>query len=247
MSHSIMRETNGRETSGREILEHAWPVRLTHWVMAAAILIMIGSGWRIYNASPILPFRFPETLTLGGDVAVALTWHNDPGVASAIAWHFAAMWLLAISYLLFVAWGALSGHFRRDFLPVGPTSFLRDFIAAARFKLEHRLGEYNAVQKVFYWGVLALVLVMLVSGIAIWKPVQTYPLELLFGGFQGARLVHFLGMAGICGFLLVHVALVVLVPKTFVAMVLGRVTGPAPAAGHAVQQPPKEEASGEPT
>ena len=242
-----MRETNGRETSGREILEHAWPVRLTHWVMAAAILIMIGSGWRIYNASPILPFRFPETLTLGGDVAVALTWHNDPGVASAIAWHFAAMWLLAISYLLFVAWGALSGHFRRDFLPVGPASLLRDFSAAARFRLQHRLGEYNAVQKLFYWGVLALVLVMLVSGIAIWKPVQTYPLELLFGGFQGARLVHFLGMAGICGFLLVHVALVVLVPKNFVAMVLGRVTGPAPAAGHAVQQPPKEEASGEPT
>jgi hypothetical protein len=118
-------------------------------------------------------------------------------------------------------------------LPVGPTSFLRDFIAAARFKLEHHLGESNAVQKVFYWGVLALVLLMLVSGIAIWKPVQTFPLELLFGGFQGARIMHFLGMAGICGFLLVHIALVALVPKTFVAMVTGRVTGPAHITGHA--------------
>jgi len=216
-----------------EVLEHAWPVRLTHWLMAASILLMIGSGWRIYNASPIFPFRFPDAFTLGGDVNVALTWHNDPGVASAIQWHFAAMWLLALSYLLFVAWGVLSGHFRRDFLPVGPQSFLRDFIAAARFKLEHHLGEYNAVQKVFYWGALALVLLMIVSGIAIWKPVQTYPLEVLFGGFQGARIVHFLGMAGICGFIVVHLALVALVPTTLVAMVVGRVTGHAPLAGHA--------------
>ena len=115
------------ETPAIEVLEHAWPVRLTHWVMAAAILMMIGSGWRIYNASPIFAFRFPDAVTLGGDVQVALTWHNDPGVATAIAWHFAAMWLLVASYLLFVAWGALSGHFWRDFLPVGPASFFRDF------------------------------------------------------------------------------------------------------------------------
>jgi thiosulfate reductase cytochrome b subunit len=208
-------------------LEHSWPVRVTHWLMALAILILIGSGWRIYNASPIFPFRFPEAITLGGDPEIALTWHNDPGVATAIAWHFAAMWLLAVSYLLFVAWGALSGHFRRDFLPVSPQGFLRDFVAAARFRLEHRLGEYNAVQKVFYWGILLLVLAMIVSGIAIWKPVQTYPLELMLGGFQAARLVHFLGMAAICLFLLVHLTLVILVPKTFVAMVLGRVTGHA--------------------
>jgi thiosulfate reductase cytochrome b subunit len=215
------------DTTAPEVLQHSSPVRLTHWIMAASMVIMIGSGWRIYNASTIFPFRFPDAVTLGGDVNVALTWHNDPGVATAIAWHFAAMWLLAASYLLFVGWGALSGHFGRVFLPVGPASFLRDFIAAARFKLEHRLGEYNAVQKAFYWGVLALVLLMIVSGIAIWKPVQTSPLEVLFGGFPGARIVHFLGMAGICGFLLVHIALVALVPKTFVAMVLGRVTGPA--------------------
>src|SRR5580658_11196965 len=115
------------ETSVPDVLEHTWPVRLTHWVMAASIVIMIGSGWRIYNASPIFPFRFPEALTLGGDVQVALAWHNDPGVASAIAWHFAAMWVLLVSFFLFVSWGLLSGHFRRDFLPLTPRSFWRDF------------------------------------------------------------------------------------------------------------------------
>ncbi len=211
---------------------HPLARRLSHWIMALSILIMIGSGWRIYNASPIFPFSFPDWATLGGDVEWALARHGDPGVASAIAWHFAAMWLLVVSYLAFLLLGAVSGHFWRDFLPVGPRTVTRDLIAALRFRLEHRLGEYNAVQKLAYWGVLALVAVMIVSGIAIWKPVQSYPLELLFGGFQGARVVHFIAMSGIVLFLLVHVALTVLVPRTLLAMVVGRAVEPR----HAVRR-----------
>lgn len=206
---------------------HAWPVRVSHWVLAASVLTMIGSGWRIYNSSPIFHFTFPDWITLGGDGDAALALHNDPGVASAIAWHFAAMWTLLLGWLAFVAWGVVSGHFRRDFLPVGPKSFLRDFIAAATFRLDHTLGEYNAVQKVFYWGALLAVFGLLVTGITIWKPVQTYPLELLFGGFQGARIVHFLLMAAICAFIAVHVALVALVPRTLLAMITGHARAPA--------------------
>jgi thiosulfate reductase cytochrome b subunit len=205
---------------------HPLAVRVTHWVMALSMLAMIGSGWRIYNASPIFDFTFPEWLTLGGDVEMALARHGDPGVATAIAWHFAAMWLVAATYLLFLLLGALSGHFRRDLLPVGPRAIARDMAAALRFRLAHRLGEYNAVQKAAYWGVLAAIAVMILSGIAIWKPVQSYPLERLFGGFQGARVVHFLGMAGIVFFLIVHVALTLLVPRTLLAMVVGRATEP---------------------
>lgn len=203
---------------------HPLARRILHWVMALSIVIMIGSGWRIYNASPIFPFTFPDWMTLGGDVQTSLARHGDPGVATAIAWHFAAMWTLLASYLLFVAWGIATGHFWRDFLPVGPRAIFRDFIAAATFRLQHRLGEYNAVQKAAYIGVLAAVAVMILSGIAIWKPVQTYPLELLFGGFQGARLVHFIVMSGIVLFLLVHVALTLVVPRTLLAMVAGRAT-----------------------
>jgi thiosulfate reductase cytochrome b subunit len=209
-------------TISNGVQKHALPVRVAHWLMALSILVMIGSGWRIYNASPIFAFTFPDWATLGGDVEAALALHGDPGVATAIAWHLAGMWLLLASFLLFVLWGVLSGHFWRDFLPVSPRSFWHDFTAAARFRLEHRLGEYNAVQKVFYWGVLAAILVMVISGLAVWKPVQTYPLEVLFGGFQGARIVHFLGMAGIVGFLVVHLALVALVPSTLIAMIAGR-------------------------
>jgi thiosulfate reductase cytochrome b subunit len=217
-------------TKTLEVQKHPLSVRILHWVMAISMLIMIGSGWRIYNASPIFDFTFPEWITLGGDVEMSLARHSDPGVASAIAWHFAAMWLLAGSYTLFVLRGILSGHFRRDFLPVGPRSVARDLAAALRFRLVHRLGEYNAVQKVAYWGALAAVAVMILSGIAIWKPVQSYPLELLFGGFQGARLVHFLVMAGIVFFLIVHVVLTFLVPRTLLAMVVGRATAPGHAA-----------------
>jgi thiosulfate reductase cytochrome b subunit len=204
---------------------HPLSRRILHWVMALSILIMIGSGWRIYNASPIFAFlTFPEWATLGGDGEASLARHGDPGVATAIAWHFAAMWILFVAYVLFVVWGIVTGHFRRDFLPVGPRTVTRDMIAALRFRLEHRLGEYNAVQKAAYWGALAAVAVMILSGTAIWKPVQTHPLELLFGGFQGARMVHFLVMAGIVFFLVVHVGLTLIVPRTLLAMVVGRAT-----------------------
>jgi thiosulfate reductase cytochrome b subunit len=205
---------------------HPLSRRIFHWIMALSMLIMIGSGWRIYNASPIFGFTFPEWITLGGDPELSLVRHGDPGVASAIAWHFAAMWLLAASYLLFVLWGFVTGHFRRDYLPVGPRSFMTDLVAAARFRLVHRLGEYNAVQKAAYLGVLAGIAVMILSGLAIWKPVQTWPLEVLFGGFQGARIVHFLVMTGIVLFLIVHIALTLLVPRTLLAMVVGRATEP---------------------
>jgi thiosulfate reductase cytochrome b subunit len=217
-------------TQSIEVQKHPLSVRILHWVMALSMLVMIGSGWRIYNASPIFDFTFPEWITLGGDIEMSLARHSDPGVASAIAWHFAAMWLLAASYILFVLRGILSGHFWHDFLPIGPRSIARDMIAALRFRLVHRLGEYNAVQKAAYWGVLAAVAVMILSGTAIWKPVQSYPLELLFGGFQGARLVHFLMMAGIVLFLIVHVVLTLLVPRTLLAMVVGRATAPSHAA-----------------
>lgn len=209
---------------GLEIQRHSIIVRLAHWLMALSILTLIGSGWRIYNSSPIFDFTFPETFTLGGDVDAALARHNDPGVATAIAWHFAAMWFLLVSYLIFLLWGALSGHFWRDFLPVSPSEVWRDFNAALRFRLGHQLGHYNGVQKLFYWGALLAVALMIASGLAIWKPVQTYPLEVLLGGFQGARIVHFFVMVGIVLFLLVHVALVILVPKTLVAMIAGRAT-----------------------
>ncbi len=152
-----------------------------HWINAAAILVMIGSGWRIYDYYPALPlhFGFPYYLTLGGDFTVTEAINNDDGLVNALAWHFAAMWVLVLNFLAYLSVGFVSGHFRRDFLPVSPSALARDFFAALRFRLGHRLGEYNAVQKVFYWGVLGAILVTILSGLSIWKPVQLQGTDLV--------------------------------------------------------------------
>ncbi|HTZ70648.1 MAG TPA: cytochrome b/b6 domain-containing protein [Acetobacteraceae bacterium] len=203
---------------------HTLLARISHWCQALAVIIMIGSGWRIYDNVPILPFQFPYWITLGGDKYLATTTSNDWGTGNAIAWHFAGMWLLLFGFALLILNGLITGHFRKDLLPVTPRAFLRDFILAATFKLPHRLGEYNAVQRVFYWGVLFALLMMFLSGLAIWKPVQLGFLTWCFGGFPTARVVHFFFMSAIVAFLIVHVTLVALVPKTLTAMILGRAT-----------------------
>jgi thiosulfate reductase cytochrome b subunit len=211
----------------RDVQLHPLSRRVVHWVNALAIIVMIGSGWRIYDSYPALAinFKFPYEWTIGGDAALSQVLHNEDGLANALLWHFAAMWVLVFNFLAYIIVGLVSGHFRRDFLPISVGAFMRDFFAALRGRLDHRLGEYNAVQKVLYAGVLAVVAITILSGLGIWKPVQLYGLTWLFGGYEFARVVHFFCMAAIVGFLLVHVALTILVPKTFVAMVLGRASG----------------------
>lgn len=186
-------------------------VRVTHWINAVAILVMIGSGWQIYNASPLFGFTFPKSITLGG-------W-----LAGALQWHFAAMWVLVINGIVYVALGLITGRFRRKLLPITPRQLLADVKAALTFKLAHDdLSHYNAVQKLLYAGVILCGVLIVLSGLAIWKPVQLQELTALFGGYEFARFVHFFAMAAIVGFLAVHVVLALLVPKSLRAMVTGK-------------------------
>jgi thiosulfate reductase cytochrome b subunit len=214
--------TAGHFKQVSKVIVHPLTVRITHWLNALAMVIMIMSGWRIYNSDPIFPFSFPVALTLGGTVEGSVDIHNEDGLAGALQWHFAGMWLLACNGLVYLAYGILSGHFRRAFFPVGPAAFWRDTIAAMTFRLPHRIGAYNAVQKTLYLGVLAAGVVTVLSGLAIWKPGQLQELTFLFGGFDFARVVHFFGMTAIVLFLIVHVALVIVVPKTLPPMITGR-------------------------
>jgi thiosulfate reductase cytochrome b subunit len=214
--------TAGHFKQVSKVIVHPLTVRIAHWLNALAMVIMIMSGWRIYNSDPIFPFSFPVALTLGGTVEGSVDIHNEDGLAGALQWHFAGMWLLACNGLIYLAYGILSGHFRRAFFPVGPAAFWRDTIAAMTFRLPHRIGAYNAVQKTLYLGVLAAGVVTVLSGLAIWKPGQLQELTFLFGGFDFARVVHFLGMTAIVLFLIVHVALVMVVPKTLPPMITGR-------------------------
>ena len=188
----------------------AW-VRVTHWINALAMFVMIASGWQIYNASPLFPFVFPPAITLGG-------W-----LAGALLWHFAAMWLLAVNGLVYVVLGLLTGRFRRKLVPIRPGEVISDAKAALTGKLAHDdLSVYNAVQKLLYVGVILAGIVIVLSGLAIWKPVQLQELTALFGGYDAARYVHFFAMATIVGFLIVHVIMAVLVPKALRAMITGR-------------------------
>jgi thiosulfate reductase cytochrome b subunit len=201
---------------------HSRTVRLTHWLNAVAMLIMIGSGWEIWNSSPIFDFSFPHSITIGsGELRLSQDLHNEDGLAGALQWHFTAMWVLSLNGLVYVVYGILSSHFRRLMFSVGPSAFVRDAIAAAQFRLPHRLGTYNAVQKTLYLGVLAVGAIMVLSGLAIWKPVQFHELAASFGGFDSARLVHFLGMCAIVTFVIVHLTLVIIVPRTLPPMITG--------------------------
>jgi thiosulfate reductase cytochrome b subunit len=194
-------------THGRSRPAHPLSVRIMHWIGATAVICMILSGWAIYNASPSLPFTFPPSITLGG-------W-----LAAGIAWHLTAVWVLLADGAAFLGYGILSGHFRRDIRPVGPKAVLRDLGAAIRLRLSHRLGHYNAVQRLLYTGVIVVICLSVLTGLAIWKPVQLGWLTALFGGYPLARHIHLAMMALIVGFLLIHLVLVALFPRTLISMV----------------------------
>ncbi len=202
---------------------HPLLVRVAHWINAFAIVCMVMSGWQIYNASPLFGFDFPRWATLGG-------W-----LGGAIAWHLAAMWLLVVNGLIYLGYGLLAGHFRRHFLPLRPRDLLRDVKDALTFKLAHQPGIYNAVQRLMYIAVLLLGVLVVASGLSIWKPVQLDGLVDLFGGYDVARRVHFIAMAGIVAFVVVHLALVLIVPSTLLPMLTGR------APRHSRDKTPKQE------
>jgi len=196
--------------SGGRVIHPLW-VRITHWVNALAMLMMIGSGWQIYNASPLFPFVFPSGITLGG-------W-----LAGALLWHFAAMWLLAVNGLVYLVLGIATGRFRRKLLPIHPGDVIADTRAALRGRLSHDdLSVYNAVQKLLYLGVILAGIVIVLSGLAIWKPIQLQELTALFGGYEVARYVHFFAMAAIVGFIVIHIVMALVVPKSLRAMIAGR-------------------------
>jgi thiosulfate reductase cytochrome b subunit len=196
--------------AGRSAIHPSW-VRVTHWINALAMLVMIGSGWEIYNAAPLFPFNFPKSITLGG-------W-----LAGALLWHFAAMWLLVVNGIVYVALGVVTGRFRRKLYPIRPREVVADISAALTFKLAHDdLAVYNAVQKLLYAGVILCGVVLVLSGLSIWKPVQFQELTAVFGGYDAARFVHFFAMAAVVGFLIVHIALALIVPQSLRAMVTGR-------------------------
>lgn len=190
---------------------HPLWLRLTHWLNALAVLIMVGSGWQIYNASPLFDFRFDSAITLG-------SW-----LAGGIQWHFAGMWLLAGNGLLYLLINVISGRLWRKFLPLSPRAFLADLNAALHGHLSHPdPRHYTAVQRAAYLFVMLDTLMLVLSGLVLWKSVQFPLLRELLGGYETARYVHFYAMAFLVAFVAIHLVMVALVPRTLLAMLRGR-------------------------
>ena len=214
----------GRGRYARYVVLHSPVVRITHWLNALAIIFMIGSGWRIYNQEPLFGFKFPVWMTFGGWPEISQHWHNEEGLAGALQWHFAAMWLLALNGVVYLTYGIVSGHFRRKLLPISPGAIFTDIGHALRGKLAHDdLTLYNAAQRAAYLGAIVLAIVLILTGLVIWKPVQFHPIGQFIGDYEGARYLHFFAMSGIVLFVFVHVVMVALVPRTFPSMFTGRI------------------------
>jgi thiosulfate reductase cytochrome b subunit len=201
---------------------HPLPLRIMHWINAVAIFIMIGSGWKIYNDDVLFSFlRFPDSIVIG-------KWAQY-----GLQWHFFGMWIFVLNGIAYLTYGIVTGRFRQKLFPISVRQVLVTVGEALRFRLRHDdLTHYNAVQKVLYLGVMLVGILIVISGLALWKPVQFSELASLFGSFQNIRLVHFFCMAAIVAFIVVHVSLAVLVPQSLVAMITGGPTLKDEAAGN---------------
>jgi thiosulfate reductase cytochrome b subunit len=208
---SSLTAAKGPAKATPKAIQPAW-VRVMHWTNAVAVVLMIMSGLQIYNASPLFKsLTFSPTITLG-------SW-----LGGALLWHFAAMWLLMINGLAYLVTGIATGRFAKKLFPISARGVITDATAAVTFRLSHDdLSKYNQVQKLLYTGIIVVGIVIVLSGLSIWKPVQLQYLTALFGGYDVARYVHFFCMATIVAFLAIHVLLALLVPKSLRAMIIGR-------------------------
>jgi thiosulfate reductase cytochrome b subunit len=220
MEHTEIIPLNGTPAGGARAQRrlHPVPVRLMHWINAAAMFIMITSGWGIYDDYVIIPgLHFAQAVRLG-------SW-----AVPSLLWHFAGMWLLAVNGLAYLLYGMITGRLRERLLPIRLRDVLQTVRDTLHLHIEHDdLTVYNAVQKLLYIVVIVAGISQVVTGLLIWKPVQFSSGVAVLGGFQAVRFEHFLGMTVIVGFVVVHVALSILVPRTLWAMLSGgpRLPGP---------------------
>lgn len=189
---------------------HPGWVRATHWLNAIAVTVLVLSGWKIYNATAFLGFVIPKPITLGG-------W-----LGGALLWHFAAMWLFGFNGLLYLALNLGGGRLRYKFFPLSVRGVVHDLLQALRGILSHDDPDrYNMVQRLAYLFVMVDAIVLVASGLVLWKSVQFPLLRELMAGYESARLVHFGAMALLVGFVAVHLVMVALVPRSLVLMVRG--------------------------
>ncbi len=190
---------------------HPLWMRITQWLNALAVLVLVTSGWRIYNAAPFFPFNMPAAITLGG-------W-----LGGALQWHFAAMWLLAANGLIYLTLNIASGRLFKRFFPLSLAGIWHDALEALRGQLSHAdPRRYNSVQRFAYLFVMLDLVLLVLSGLVLWTSVKFPVLRELLGGYELTRRIHFIAMAALVAFVVVHLVMVALVPRTLLHMFSGR-------------------------
>ena len=206
---------NSSETVSIRAKHPLW-IRWAHWINFPFLALMLFSGVEIYWAhdayTPFIPDAFYS--------ALGLNYH----LADGMALHFTAAWVFAVNGILYAAYLALSGEWR-EMLPKPVHLGQAVQVVLHDLKLRKTLppqGKFNAAQRIAYTSVVVMGMVAVASGFAIYKPIQLSWLTALFGGYEGARLVHFLMAVGIVAFFVVHIAQVIRAGwNNFQAMVTG--------------------------
>lgn len=205
----------------REV-QHPVLIRLTHWVNVIALAVMVTSGLRIYNASPLFDFRFPAWITLGG-------W-----LAGARQWHFFGMWLFFLNGLVWLLYNIATRHGRRTtlFRPGDAGGVLPMIGYYLRIVRVHPAsGKYNALQKLAYTSIILIAAGVVASGAAIYWPVQFQQMTSLFGEYEAARVWHFAFMAALVLFFAGHLVMVAVSGwNNFLSMITGWKRLPSPPA-----------------
>lgn len=190
----------------RAAYEHPFVIRITHWVNAVSLVVLIGSGLRIFRAFPSFGPKIPERVLI--DIPKSLTIGGWLG--GALQWHFTFMWLFAASGVLYALYQIASGHYRtllftpRDIQGVWPMARHYFFFGPKPAATE----QYNALQKLAYTSTIGLGLLSLLTGIVLYKPAQFSWLAFLFGGYHLARIWHFAAMCGFVAFIPGHLIMV---------------------------------------
>ena len=206
--------------SGTAVYEHPWVVRLTHWLNAVSLVVLVGSGLQIFTAFPSFGPKLPQHDLL--DVPGRLTIGGWLG--GALQWHFTFMWIFMATGILYVVGQLVSGHYRtvlftpRDLPGVWPIARHYFFFG----KKPPLTEQYNPLQKLAYTSTIFFGAVSVLTGLVLYKPAQFSALAWLMGGFHRARLWHFLAMCGFLAFIPGHLVMVILHGwKNFVAMITG--------------------------
>ncbi|HEU4747331.1 MAG TPA: cytochrome b/b6 domain-containing protein [Gemmatimonadaceae bacterium] len=209
-----------------ERVRHHWIVRVTHWVNVVAVIVMVGSGFRIFNAYPAFARK--------GELFCCYPWEGQPipawltfggWLAGARNWHFAMMWVLVVNGMIYLTFVYLHGEWR-ELVP--RRGDIRDSVQMLKFyafrrDTHPRQGKHNALQRTAYFLMPVIGVILVLTGLAIWKPVQLSPLTALFGGFVWARYWHFVATMALVALSVIHVFMIFTVdPYSIRAMITGR-------------------------